>query len=515
MKLRQVTALAGALAVLSTAACNDFLSGPGIDKDPNNVTELSDPGPPLITLAAVQSTQFEGHPSRVAAMYTQQLSGVARQYQGYDIYGQQPTDVDPYWQGVYIGGGLKDARLVQRLALARDDSVTAGIGKVWEAFIIGMAASFWGDIPYRETLQGTEESPLVKAKFDPQQQVYADVQAQLDTAIEFLASEGNGPGGSDIILGGDPEAWTEVAWTLKARFYLHLAERDPTNYQRAFNAAQNGISTSAHDFNFFHAGPAAQNNVHYQFYFNRGDVLPGAAIINLMKSRISSGKDIDSDRLQFYFYNVCYDNPVSSVVVDLNKFAGYRPAADPNLPGSGGTPAGTRCGTANAAGGFSDLYYVSSVPEFQQPMITYVENLLILAETAFRSGGQAAAQPYLDEARANEVYGAIGGNPVEFRAQPSVPATLQNIMEEKYIDLFLNPEVWNDYKRTCLPALAPAPQNIAATESNLFPEIAGRFPYGLSSFSTNQSNVPDVGATARNWNDPNACPKLTYSGGAY
>src|SRR5919202_7083811 len=221
MKLRHATALFGALAVLTSTACKDFLSGEGIDRDPNNVTELSDPGPPLITLAAVQATQFEGHLARVAALYTQQLAGLARQYQGYDIYGQQPTDVDPYWQGVYIGGGLKDARLVQRFALARDDSVTAGIGKVWEAFIIGMAASFWGDIPYREALRATEQSPLAKAKFDPQQQVYADVQAQLDTAIIYLgAARASQSAASDLIFGGNKAAWREVAGRLQAGFFM-------------------------------------------------------------------------------------------------------------------------------------------------------------------------------------------------------------------------------------------------------------------------------------------------------
>ena len=34
--------------------------------------------------------------------------------------------------------------------------------------------------------------------------------------------------------------------------------------------------------------------------------------------------------------------------------------------------------------------------------------------------------------------------------------TLADIMTEKYIALFQNTEVWNDWKRTCLPALTPA-----------------------------------------------------------
>ena len=34
--------------------------------------------------------------------------------------------------------------------------------------------------------------------------------------------------------------------------------------------------------------------------------------------------------------------------------------------------------------------------------------------------------------------------------------TLNEIMTEKYIALFQNIKVWNDWKRTCLPAPTPA-----------------------------------------------------------
>jgi hypothetical protein len=319
MKLRLATVAAAALASLTVAACDSYLSGPGIDQDPNNITQLDDPNPLYIGLQTAQATQFEGQLGRIAAMYTQQIAGVARQFQGYDIYGSQPTDVDPYWQGVYIGGGLLDARRIQRLALARGDSTYAGIAKVWEAFIVGMAASFWGDIPYREALQYSEttDPTTIKAKFDPQRQVYADVQAQLDTAILFLSRTGAtnvGPSArnAELTYAGRSAAqlrtvYTEVARTLKARYYLHMAEVDPSNYARAAAAARGGISTPANDFNFFHSSETVSNNVHYQFYFNRGDVLPGAAIINLMKSRIKSGLDVNTDRLAFYFYDVDYE----------------------------------------------------------------------------------------------------------------------------------------------------------------------------------------------------------------
>jgi len=87
-------------------------------------------------------------------------------------------------------------------------------------------------------------------------------------------------------------------------------------------------------------------------------------------------------------------------------------------------------------------------------------------------------------------------------------ATLQNIMEEAYIDLFATPEVFNNYKRTCFPWLAAAPASAqsAVTRAN----VPGRFPYGLTAINADP-NTPNVGPTALNTNQPHACPTLTYS----
>jgi Susd and RagB outer membrane lipoprotein len=133
---------------------------------------------------------------------------------------------------------------------------------------------------------------------------------------------------------------------------------------------------------------------------------------------------------------------------------------------------------------------------------------LIGAEAAFQTGGQAAAQPYLDAARANRSYGARGSTPNVFAPLAPVPATLENIMEEKYVTLYLNIEAWNDHKRTCLPALAPAPATLASTVPRSEP-IASRLPYGITEMNANP-NTPNVSPTGRNANDPNPCPVLNY-----
>lgn len=512
-----------ALTALVATACDDFLSGPGVDQDPNNVTNLENPGPIYVGLQNAASNIFEGQLARISGMYTQQIAGVSRQFLGYDIYQSSSADLDPYWQAIFIGGGLLDARKVQNLATARGDSTTAGIAKVWEALIVGTAADFWGSIPYRQAAQ-REQFP--KPAFDPQLQVYEDLQKKLDTAITFLTKTGatnlgpNGGGRTDeLIYAGRNAAnlrrkYTEVAYTLKARYYLHTAEVTPGNYALARAAALNGISADSNDFMLNHADAASNNNVHYQFYFNRGDVLPGAAYINLLKKRIAAGVE-NVERLQFHFYNVCYSEPGDDPEADdPNYYYGYRPAANTNLPGGEGAPdsPAIQCDGESAEGAHSDFYWIGNDPTFRTPLITYVENQLILAEATYRGTGTgtnvAGAQPYLDAARANPKYG-----PQEFSPLPgTLPATLQNIMEEKYLALFLNPEVWSDFKRTCFPYLAPAPTQVDGEEPGL--EIAGRVPYGLSEINTNGANLPS-GPTSRsrNANDPNACPRYTYAPG--
>src|SRR5262249_34541327 len=115
---------------------------------------------------------------------------------------------------------------------------------------------------------------------------------------------------------------------------------------------------------------------------------------------------------------------------------------------------------------------------------------------------------FLDAARANRGFGARGSTPNIFPPLAPVPATLENIMTEKYTDLFLNIEVWNDYKRTCLPSLAPAPP-LGSTAPGTSP-IAGRMPYGITEINANP-NTPNVSPTGQNPNDPIPCPVLNYT----
>ena len=508
-----------AALVLGTAGCNDFLSGDGVDRDPNNITRLTRPGPLYVGIQALQSVQFEGQLARSAAEYVQQIAGNSRQQIGFDLYQMDPVTIDPHFFSVYGssiavqgGGGLLDIHKMQQFARAVNDSIYIGIGKVYEALVIGNAASIWGDIPYREAADSTNEVPA----FDPQLQVYGDMITQLDSAILFLAATPAAPNvgppadNAELIYldrGANTAAlasvYTQVAHSLKARYFMHQAEVNPASYALALAEVPLGISTPAKDMLWYHDQSPGGTNVWWQFMGARGDIAPGAALIEILKRRIAAGVE-NEERLNFYF------TPAGPGTA-ATDFFGFRPGGSTNLdvaPGvynGNGTP-GSSPPTYSA---FNFINNAVDAGDVRMPVVTYAETQLIGAEAAFQVGGAGAAQPFLDAARANRSYGARGTTPIAFAPLPPVPATLENIMEEKYVTLFLSIEAWNDYKRTCLPALASAPAALGNTAPRADP-IPGRLPYGISEVNANP-NTPNVSPTGRNANDPNPCAALNYT----
>ena len=135
-------------------------------------------------------------------------------------------------------------------------------------------------------------------------------------------------------------------------------------------------------------------------------------------------------------------------------------------------------------------------PTFNFPIVSCAENAFIMAEALFaavnEAGAISAAQDGLTcqenewavdlSARATAIAGLTGA------------ALLAEIMDQKYIALFLNMEAYNDYKRTCLPAITERSRG-----------MPGRLFYGQDERQAN-TNMPEPGQQPiRNDNDPAAC----------
>jgi hypothetical protein len=467
MKRHNVSRLAAVAAIaFGVAGCDDLLVGPGLTENPNRPVVAS-AEQLLIGIQARQFVLHEGQLARISAIWTQQLSGVFNQQkeQG-SAYNFTENDISQnFWSGVYTGGGLNDIRKMRALAQESGNARIEAIGKIWEAFLIGMSTSVWGDIPYREAVNAEIATP----KLDPQQQIYDDLQKLLDEAITQLGSVGAGALPQDLIYGGDAGRWTRAARTLKARYYLHTGVRGGNAaYQSALTAAQGGINeaptTAAQamhgqapgDFRGWAGTTLDDGNVWSLFNESRTDLAANERLVNVLRAR-------NDPRLAQYFS-----------AADDGQFRG----AD-------------RFGAG--AGPWSQLNRTTRVPRtFRQPFITWAENQLIIAEAQFRLGNAGAALTAV-----NAVRTAIGMTPA------AAPLTLEQIMVEKWIAQFQNIDAYADWRRTCFPVLRPGGPNPAAPAA----AVPGRYPYGNTERLQNPNIPLPSAAPAKVWAfDTVSCP---------
>ncbi len=441
---RGVTAVAAGLLALSLGAC-EYINP--ITTDPNAVPTAS--VDQLFT--GIQVNTFfwaEGELSRDASIFTQQMAGTDRQFASIDHYVFTEEEADGEFSSMYTGGGLID--LKQAIALAKDAgrSSYAGILEIYEAYLIGMGSSIWGAIPYSQAASDVSNPAL-----DPMADVYASIQSLLDQAISDLQAGGPGPGATDMNFSGDVAKWTAVAHTLKARFYMHWAEvNGQSAYQNALAQAQQGIADPSTNWVAVHTAASTENDSWYQFMRDRsGYVSAGDYLVPLMVKW-------DDPRLPFYFSEA--------------SGGGYA-ARDSELSPTG-----------------------YGAPAFNFPIATCAETAYIRAEAQYQLGNEAAARQAAKDGLACQEARwdvSLDGRRAALDAASGNDLFVE-IMNEKYVADFLNIDVWNDYKRTCLPAITPREGG-----------VPGRLYYGQQERQTNPNVPPTSQQPARNANDPNPC----------
>ena len=421
---------AAAAAIVLGSSCVDF-SGPLLSENPNSPSN-ADINTQFTGMQGYQFSNLTGDENRVISIYMRHMAGTGRQFLLYDAPYQNGESLFGNWLNFYSNGGLVDARAVQAKARESGDLVYLGVAQVWEALLIGTVADYWGAAPYSEAI-----SDVLTPTYDSQREIYTAVQALLDEAITNLNGAGDGPGEFDLVYEGDKTKWIQAARTLKARYYLHVSPVDAAAFAQALTAAQGGIASSANDFRTYQSSTEGEQNQWFQFRRQRGtDIGAGRFLVDLMRAR-------NDPRLSNYFG-----------------------------PASGGGPIrGALPGEEDES--VSWLSTARADPAFRQPLITWAENQLIIAEVQARAGQTGAALTALNAVRTNAGLPALSGL--------SGSALLLAVLEEKYVSLFQSTEAWDIYKRTCYPNFP------LVNGATAFPM---RLVYGSRENATNRENVP-------------------------
>ena len=445
-----------ALSLLILMACSkDFLEGPDVMTDPNRATNVS--ADQLFN--AIQAKAFfmqEGNLSRLSNIWMQTLAGTDRQMGDISEYIYTDNETGDEMDDIYTDGGLVDIRELQKKTEEAGNRVYLGIAKIYEVLVMSTAASLYGDLPYSEAI-----SDIATPKLDSQESIYNALQVLIDEAILDLQSGqlgdllSNSPQ-NDVNFGGDAEKWLGAAYTLKARLYMHWAEVYPSYYQLAMEAAQQGITSNMDNLQSIHSAELNEEWGYYTFYNQRDSYIrAGKHLIDLLKSR-------QDPRIALYF--------------DQDADGEY----------TGAIPGERNPSVSN----LSEAEFLN--PSHYQDLVSWEENQLIIAECAYQLGDEGSAIARLNETRRG-IEARWGFEPFSLGEAEGISGEdlLAEVMNEKFIALFLNIEIYN------VPVLVPY------GGGDPLIKIPRRYYYSPDERNANP-NIPTTSQQPlRNDNDPN------------
>ncbi|WP_205510545.1 SusD/RagB family nutrient-binding outer membrane lipoprotein [Longitalea arenae] len=420
-------------------------------------------------------------------IYTQQAAGANGDAAPFDNYTTSPGYFNGTWVGYYTNA-LTNLKIIQQTAADQQLPYYSGIARVLTAFSYATLTDIFGDIPFKESLYG---NGITNPVYDKQEEIYKYLQLQLDSAIGDLsqplaANQGAVPSSDDVIFKGVIQNWIATAYTLKARYAIHLSKIDAnTAAQKVLEYLYNGnnwrgISGNAADAQVVFGAATTNANPFYQQNTNRpGWIGLGASFVNLL----NGNKVTDANT-----------KPEGAYVDPRRAYFAT------NYPAGSSTYQGSIAGVPGAFSRIGPYYGTATSPvilvSYAEAKFLEAEARLILnatdpkAQTALETAVRASfakvisnsSDPYATQQKQNDYIAA------KARLTGNFATDLETIITQKYIALFLQPEVWSDYRRTGYPAI-PLAQN-ATHSANPNGHIPRRIPYPQNETSLNQNTPP-------------------------
>ena len=386
-----------------------------------------------------------GEMVRINGLFMQHFEGVnAQQLDNYQ-YLVLSSDMDGVWRRAYASA-LNPLITVLRKAEDEDSQHTAAMTQILIAHTIGSLTDMFGDIPYFDALQALDDNFF--PEYDAQQDIYTEIQRLLDDAIVKLEGDGGTGivlGNEDLMYGGDLDAWTKIARSLKAKYHLRTSKVNSNAYTNALDALESGIAANEDDFQFVFGLSPNEANPQFQFTQDRaGNMEMDQFFVDMLEARNDPRRDFFVTEEKGFQPNSFYTT-INSPVVYMSYAEVKFIEAEAELMGNGDVVA------AEAA------------------LTEAVEaSLLRITES-------------IDEDYVNTY--------ANFNGLTTDNERLERIMTEKYIALHSHGlEAWSDFRRTGFPAITPNP--LGSNTFNLNGEVPRRLPYPQTEIDLNPTNVP-------------------------
>lgn len=209
--------LIGLLGLLP-ACTKDFQK---LNVDPNNPTEASSQSILLQAQRNISRILLDDNNVFVVLNWVQYNAPLG--------YREQPFDFDWNTDATYNGVStvLRNLERLRKQAINNGHVNYEAIAMIMEAWVFSNLTDLYGDIPYSESLKGSEG--ILYPKYDSQQDIYNDLVIKLKDAaakIDVLQTAGKVDGASDIFCQGDMLKWKRFANSFRARIYIRMSESD-------------------------------------------------------------------------------------------------------------------------------------------------------------------------------------------------------------------------------------------------------------------------------------------------
>ena len=215
-----------------------------MNKNPNNPVDV--PSISIFTNAIQTSVdrQLGGWIQHTyLGVWSQQWCKV--QYIDEDRY--MPRDMSTEFQNPYVTD-IKNLTIVIKKATADKNDRLVAAAKIMRAWVFMYVTDVWGDIPYKESMQGFDvTNGILTPKYDSQASIYADLLVQLEEANVLLTGLTGLTldfGSGDLLYGGNPEPWRKFANSLKLRI-LNRAAGTPWSFTYTMAGGQPPVTTTA------------------------------------------------------------------------------------------------------------------------------------------------------------------------------------------------------------------------------------------------------------------------------
>lgn len=403
-------------------SCSDLLD---VNTDPGRIRPDEATIQTLLPSAIRFTSDAVYGAAQYGAQYPQYLSGQA-------ISQFSPYGFDQLWRPFYT-----DALPTLQELITRSEAVGAynyaAIAKTLLALNLMNVASVYGHAPYTNANKGPAN---LYPCYDSMEDLYQiHIKALLDEAIAdfakplptlpLLATVQN-----DYIYAGNLPKWKKAAHAVRARYFLHLSEKNPALLTNAIAEVQASFESNEDDLQLVYEIQVP--NPWFGFLGNATNKImrPSSYVVDLLSGRIKFGQVVDP-RLPLYMTK-SGSNPL---------YVGLPP----------GVQVGGATTNVNVNITAETWHTRAAAPIL---FATYAEMRFILAEALFATDKAASYAAYLAGIRASMAKVGVAQADIDaFVTNPNIAFadlanfTLSHIMLQKYLALYLQIESWTDMRR--------------------------------------------------------------------